>query len=120
MRLNQSESALFPNLEVDSKKSRMDYLNTMRGQSENPEAVDAAILPLLKGKSNIADKPVYEELKKIPLSQQIEMTKGQQLKLKENKDQDNDVYFEKGGEKERRERMLEELYGKPSKRTRNV
>lgn len=110
-RLNAGYNTTMTSAEDESKQAKQGYLKSIKSQGADldtmkmlmgPKEVDSS----LGGK--MADKPVYEELKKVPLIQQMEM-------MRDNNDKYNQSaqeYQKEETDEEKKRRMLENMFGR--------
>jgi hypothetical protein len=102
---NQAESA------EGSIQSKKEYLDAMKSQGADKETTK-----MLMGKSfsaknvDMADKPIYDHMKKVPLVEQMQMMKDNTDSYNESAHESNKILNET--EEEKRKRMLENLFGR--------
>lgn len=105
-RLNQANNVAQKDVPEESTEAKKGYLRSIKGQGADLETMKMLMGP--KQKPTMADKPVYEEMKKVPLSQQLEM-------MRDHTDEFNKSARESQQEEspeEKKRRMLENMFGR--------
>lgn len=88
-----------------STQAKKDYLKNIKSQGADLETMK--MLMGNKQAPSMADKPVYEELKKVPLVKQMEMMRDNTDKYNQSAKESQKVETEE----ERKRRMLENMFG---------
>jgi len=105
-KLNPTAKSVAGSVIEDSTKAKREYLKSVKSQGGDLETMKMLMGP--KQKASMSDKPVYEELKKVPLGQQLEL-------MRDNTDKYNDMAKESQKmetDEEKKRRMLENMFGR--------